>query len=158
MAAKGRTVMVVDDDPGFLEFMSYLLRSEHYEVVLQDQGTTAMEKIRRRQPDLIILDLAMPEKTGWALLEELKSNDATRSIPVIICTAAVQEAERRRSLTSALNVRTIMKPFDVNDLLALLSAILEERLVEPVTGSALLNEKMAGQNTKGQGDYDVSSR
>ena len=112
-------IAVVDDDAVFLELMQDLLGAgEGYEVITSSNWLDSFGFLKRAQPDLVILDLMMGrEQTGWAILELLHEDEATRNIPVILCSAAApaldQHADRlRRCLVSAL-----AKPFDVDTLL-----------------------------------------
>jgi signal transduction histidine kinase/CheY-like chemotaxis protein len=88
-AAGGRTVLVVDDDPGTLDLHSRLVRQIGCRAVTARNGREALEAIGEALPDLILLDLMMPEMDGFALLGELQGRRSTRNIPVIILTARV---------------------------------------------------------------------
>lgn len=80
-------VLVVDDDPDFRDSMRYVLESDGYLVDTAADGAQATDALRSRAPDLIILDLMMPVKNGWQVLDELKADPALRNIPVIVMTS-----------------------------------------------------------------------
>jgi YesN/AraC family two-component response regulator len=80
---------VVDDDPAILDFHSRLVRQIGCEATTARNGREALESVERTRPDLILLDLMMPEMDGFAVLDALQSREALRNIPVIILTAHV---------------------------------------------------------------------
>jgi len=84
---KPQTVLVVDDDPGILEMHSRLVEETGRRAVTARNGREALTLLEQQIPDLILLDLMMPEMDGFAVLDELRSREATREIPVIILTA-----------------------------------------------------------------------
>ena len=85
--AKPQTVLVVDDDPGILDMQSRLIKQTGREAITARNGREALEIVEQTHPDLILLDLTMPEMDGFAVLDVLQSREATRDIPVIILTA-----------------------------------------------------------------------
>jgi CheY-like chemotaxis protein len=122
-------IAVIDDDAVFLDLMQDLLGAgEGYEVITSSDWLDSFGFLKQAQPDLIILDLMMGrEQTGWAILELLHEDEATRDIPVILCSAAApaldQHADRLRpGLVSAL-----AKPFDVDALLVEIERMLASR-------------------------------
>ena len=114
-------VLVIDDDPSFLELMQTMLTAEGYEVATCGQSQEALKAVDTFHPDVITLDLRMPPPSGWQLLEQLKSNPATRSIPVIVISAAGAElAETRERLQGyeGRDVSILVKPFEIDELLS----------------------------------------
>jgi len=84
---KPQTVLIVDDDPAILEMHTRLIRQTGREAITARNGREALEIVERTPPDLILLDLMMPEMDGFAVLDVLQSREATHDIPVIILTA-----------------------------------------------------------------------
>ena len=84
---KEQTILVVDDDPGILEMHCRLVEGSGRRAVTAHNGREALAVIKEQIPDLILLDLMMPEMDGFAVLDELRSKESTRDIPVIILTA-----------------------------------------------------------------------
>jgi len=82
-----QTILVVDDDPGILEMHSRMVEKSGRRAIIAHNGREALTLIREQTPDLILLDLMMPEMDGFAVLDELRSKESTRDIPVIILTA-----------------------------------------------------------------------
>ena len=80
-------VLIVDDDPDLVETVSMILESKGYEVGKAYDGVEGEEAIKKRRPDVVVLDVMMPRKNGYQLCKELKANPATKSIPVVLLTA-----------------------------------------------------------------------
>jgi CheY-like chemotaxis protein len=80
-------VLIVDDDPDLVETVSMILASKGYEVGKAYDGVEGEAAIKKRRPDVVVLDVMMPRKNGYQLCKELKADQATRSIPVVLLTA-----------------------------------------------------------------------
>ena len=80
-------ILIVDDDPDLVETVSMMLESKGFEVGKAYDGIEGEEAIKKRRPDVLILDVMMPRKNGYELCKELKSNKWTKEIPVILLTA-----------------------------------------------------------------------
>lgn len=116
---------VVEDDPDFRELVRELLVDAGWTVDVADDGIAALSAIRRTIPDLIILDLRMPNLDGLEVLKLLRSTDVGRRIPVVVATGAQPSAEVR-ALASAV----LEKPFEVSSILRVVA-----ELVAPPEGS-----------------------
>jgi CheY-like chemotaxis protein len=108
-------VLVVEDDPWIRSILTELLEGEGYVVTEAADGLAGLELARSEEPDVIVLDLAMPGKTGDEVLRELKDASSTRDIPVIVVSAYTRQLGPGQ-IASTEGV--IQKPFDVTDLLA----------------------------------------
>ena len=109
-------VLIVDDDPDLVETVCMMLEDKGYEVGKAYDGVEGEEAIKERHPDLLVLDVMMPRKDGYQLCAELKADNATKDIPVILLTA-VGEAVPTTSYTHAQGMTTeaeeyIPKPVD----------------------------------------------
>jgi DNA-binding response OmpR family regulator len=93
-------VLIVDDDPDMVETVCMMLESKGYEVGKAYDGIEGEEAISKRRPDLLVLDVMMPRKDGYALCTELKNKSDTRDIPIILLTA-VGEAVQSTSYSHA---------------------------------------------------------
>jgi CheY-like chemotaxis protein len=112
-------IAVVNDDTVFLEMMAAVLRERDWEVTIHREGSNAFEQLRDRQPDVIILDIRMDSpETGWTILELLTLDPRTSSIPVIVCSAAVNDLREREGLLVKYRISVLPKPFDVETLYA----------------------------------------
>ncbi|MHB8068996.1 MAG: response regulator transcription factor [Desulfobaccales bacterium] len=80
-------VLIVDDDPDLVETVSMILESKGYEVGKAYDGIEGEAAIKQRRPDALVLDVMMPRKNGYQLCKELKANQATRGIPIVLLTA-----------------------------------------------------------------------
>ena len=116
-------VLVVDDNPVIVEMLQRQLGREGFEVVGCVDSTQVMDVCLAESPDLIILDILMPGKSGWEVMGELKGNPRTASTPVIISTVKnrPEDVEKGRELRAA---DYIAKPYVIGDLLEKIDAIL----------------------------------
>ncbi|RJR36916.1 MAG: response regulator [Deltaproteobacteria bacterium] len=80
-------VLIVDDDPDLVETVSMILENKGYEVGKAYDGIEGEAAIKQRRPDALVLDVMMPRKNGYQLCKELKADQATRGIPVVLLTA-----------------------------------------------------------------------
>ena len=101
----GRYILIVDDDPDMVDTLGMMLESKGYEVGKAYDGVEGEESIRKRRPDLVVLDVMMPRKNGYVLCAELKKNKETKSIPIILLTA-VGEAVPSTSYSHADGMAT----------------------------------------------------
>ena len=121
-------ILVVDDDPDLVETVALMLESKGCEVGKAYDGIEGEESIKERRPDLIILDIMMPRKDGYVLCSELKANEETRDIPIILLTA-VGEAVPSTRYTHADGMATeadeyIPKPIDTEGLWGAVTSLL----------------------------------
>jgi CheY-like chemotaxis protein len=112
-------IAVINDDTFFLELMYDLLSQEEGgEVHLCKEGSAAYAFVKELQPDLVILDIRIEgQEVGWAILECLTLDPATRQIPVIVCSAAIRQLEEQRARLATLGIEVLPKPFDLDMLL-----------------------------------------
>jgi len=94
MADDAKTVLVVDDDPDARDFLSTVLQDNGYGTVTANDGTEALAAIEQSRPDLVLLDITMPEKSGVAVYRKIKEDDQLKAIPVIIVTGMSDEFEK----------------------------------------------------------------
>ncbi len=95
MSEKKR-ILVVDDEPDFCSIVQGQLEKEGYAVDLAYNGVEGLEKIRSNPPDAIVLDVMMPEKDGYEVCKELKADEATAGIPVVLLTAVASHVTSTR--------------------------------------------------------------
>jgi CheY-like chemotaxis protein len=107
----GATALIVDDDPAIREMMRRGVEGAGWKVVEAANGREALERVARAVPDLILLDLMMPEMDGFECVDRLRANEAWRGIPVLIVTAKDITAEDRARLEGSV-VRILEKSSD----------------------------------------------
>jgi signal transduction histidine kinase/CheY-like chemotaxis protein len=95
-------VLIVEDDASLRELLRRRLQKEQWTVIEAENGRTGLERMAERQPDLILLDLMMPEMDGFEFLDELRKREAWRSIPVIVITAKELTTEDRQRLNGSV--------------------------------------------------------
>lgn len=98
METKPRKVLIADDEPDILEILKYNLAAEGYEVITAKDGDEALEKARRTQPDLIVLDIMMPKKTGVEVCQLLRSQAGFKETLIIFLTAVNDEGTQIKGL------------------------------------------------------------
>jgi DNA-binding response OmpR family regulator len=111
-----KKVLVVDDNLDIAKLVSTRLRLNNYQVISAQSGREGLEKARRENPDLILLDVTMPDMDGYETLEKIKEDGQIKSIPVIMLTAKSQVDDLARAVQAGA-VDYIVKPFDTAALL-----------------------------------------
>jgi DNA-binding response OmpR family regulator len=106
----GRKVLVIDDEPGIIDIVETNLLGEGFEVVSARDGKEGLEKIRSEKPDLVVLDVMMPEMDGWQVLKEVEKDPDTAGIPVIMLTAKAADEDYIHGLEEGA-VEYLTKPF-----------------------------------------------
>jgi CheY-like chemotaxis protein len=91
MADPKKTVLIVDDEEDIRDYLSSLLQDHGYDAVCAVDGEDAMEKVKASKPDLITLDISMPEKSGVKFYREMKGSDDWKDIPIIMVTGVTGE-------------------------------------------------------------------
>lgn len=128
----GAKIVVVDDEPQIRRMLRIALKSEGYEVVEAENGQRAIEAVARQQPDLVILDLGLPDMDGHAVLASIRQWSA---VPVIILSVRNSDREKVAALDNGAQ-DYVTKPFSVEELLARVRASLRDRL-KPDTPAVL---------------------
>jgi DNA-binding response OmpR family regulator len=111
-----KKILVVEDDPDMVELVSFNLKKAGFLVGTAKDGIEALKKARSMRPDLILLDLLLPELDGYAVCETLHRNPGTASIPIIIISAVSSHLARLAGLEAGA-VDFLRKPFELSDLL-----------------------------------------
>ena len=110
-----KTILIVDDDPEIVESVKIALQSEGYTVFYARDGNQGLALAERENPDLIILDMMMPKRSGFLVLEKLRR---TRRVPIRIIMVTANEGNRHKSYAETLGVDDyIRKPFAMDRLL-----------------------------------------
>jgi putative two-component system response regulator len=128
------TVMIVDDRPANLEILRSMLSSNGYRVHSFPNGASALRLAKRKPPDVILLDITMPEMDGYQVAKELKANDETKEIPVLFISARTGTEDKLRAF-SAGGQDYVTKPFQVDEVLARVATHLSLRRLQLETAA-----------------------
>jgi DNA-binding response OmpR family regulator len=110
-------ILVVDDERGIVSTLKISLESDNYIVIEAYTGDGAIRKAHREAPDLILLDIMLPDMTGYEICNRIRKDPLTRSIPIIMLTGMLGAADKMAGLDLGAD-DYITKPFDLNDLKA----------------------------------------
>jgi two-component system alkaline phosphatase synthesis response regulator PhoP len=125
-----KKILIVDDDPDLVEAVSMILESKNYDVAAAYGGIEGLQKARTENPDLIVLDVMMPDKDGYAVCKDLKADPALSKIPVLLLTAVVSKISTTR-YTQQMGMETeaddyIDKPVEPEVLVKRIEALLSK--------------------------------
>ena len=112
-----KRVLLIEDEPNIVEALRFLLSREGIQVDIHSDGQTALDAIERRGPELVILDVMLPNKSGYDILKELRDQEATRDLPVLKLTARGQKHDRDLAAQYGAS-RFMTKPSSNADVLA----------------------------------------
>jgi len=130
-------ILVVDDEPDITALVAYHLARAGYRVKTAGSGPEALEAIAAEPPDLVVLDLMLPGRSGLEVLAELRSRDETRDVGVILLTARREETDRIRGLAEGAD-DYLTKPFSPAELVLRVKAVLRRLKAPAVAGGTLV--------------------
>ena len=108
-------ILVADDEPNIVISLEYLLKREGYTVVIARDGQEALDAVARELPDLVLLDVMMPKKTGFEVCQEVRANDALKGVKILMLTAKGRDTDVAKG--TAMGADAYMtKPFSTRDL------------------------------------------
>src|SRR5687768_2486646 len=119
-------ILVVDDEPAVTDLLAYNLRKAHYDVLIAADGRAALQLAQEASPDLILLDLMIPEVDGLDVCRELRKSS---SVPIIMITARGEEVDRVVGLEIGAD-DYVTKPFSVRELMARVKAVLRRAQID----------------------------
>jgi phosphate regulon transcriptional regulator PhoB len=131
-----KNVLIVDDEPDLVELVSYNLKKEGFQVSTAPDGGVALEKARKKDFDLIILDLMLPGIQGIELCRILRHDPKTERVPIIMLTAKGDEADRVRGLETGAD-DYMAKPFSPRELIARVKAVLRRSGEQAAAGKTI---------------------
>ena len=112
----GKRVLVMEDEPNIIEAIKFFLSRDGWEVFTHSNGHDALEAVDRRAPDLLILDVMLPGRSGYEILRELRAQERWAKLPVLILTARGQTKDREMAAAAGAS-RFMTKPFSNTDIL-----------------------------------------
>lgn len=122
-----KTILCIEDEPEMIDLIRLILERRGFNVQGAAGGAEGIKKARAMLPDLVLLDLMMPDLDGWEVYQQMKADEATRDIPVIVVTAKAQSIDKVLGLHIAKVDDYIAKPFNPQELLASVENILSRR-------------------------------
>ncbi|HEV8034755.1 response regulator [Yoonia sp.] len=106
----GKRVLLIEDEPNIIEAISFILSRDGWTVHTHEDGTSAMAKVLALPPDMIILDVMLPGRSGFDILRDLRGHEVTKSTPVMMLTARGQEKDRELAMRLGASL-FMTKPF-----------------------------------------------
>lgn len=119
----GRSILIVEDNPFNADMLSRRLKKRGFAAVVAEDGARALAAVRTNRPDLILMDISLPEMDGWEATRRLKADAATREIPVIALTASAMVSDRDASLAAGCS-EFETKPVDLARLIGKINQLL----------------------------------
>lgn len=123
-------IVCIEDELEMIELVKLILTRRGYEVIGAMGGREGLEQIAQVKPDLVLLDLMMPDMDGWEVYQQMKADETMKSIPVIVVTAKAQSIDKVLGLHIAKVNDYITKPFGPTELLSSVMRVLQEAGIE----------------------------
>ncbi len=130
MAEDAKRVVCIEDEPEMIDLVRLILGRKGFNVIGANGGIEGLETVQRERPDLVLLDLMMPDMDGWEVYQQMKADDNLRNIPVVVVTAKAQSIDKVLGLHIAKVDDYITKPFGPQELLESVEKIIGEVEVE----------------------------
>jgi len=127
MNAKLKCILCIEDEPEMIDLMRLILGRRGFEVKGATGGVEGLSKIRQDPPDLVLLDLMMPDMDGWEVYQQMKADEKTKNIPVIVVTAKAQSIDKVLGLHIAKVDDYISKPFSPQELMSSVEKVLKSK-------------------------------
>ncbi|MBA3029040.1 MAG: response regulator [Desulfobacteraceae bacterium] len=143
-------ILVVDDDPLNVKLLAAMLPSDRYDKILAYGGLETLEKVESEAPDLILLDIMMPDLDGYEVVEILKSDDRYRDIPIVLVTALDGMENKIKAIECGAD-EFINKPIHVKELLARVESLLKLKTYQNQLRASMLIEAAGESVLQGQG-------
>lgn len=122
-----KTILCVEDEPEMIDLIQLILSRKGYNVKGATGGVEGIKLIRELRPDLVLLDLMMPDMDGWEVYQQMKSDQTLRDIPVIVVTAKAQNIDKVLGLHIAKVDDYIAKPFSPQELMDSVDQVLSKK-------------------------------
>jgi DNA-binding response OmpR family regulator len=119
-----KKILIVDDEPNIVTALEFLLQRSGYEVLLAQDGEAALKQVEQHVPDLVLLDVMMPLKSGYEVCQRMRARADWRHIKIIMLSAKGREAEVNKGLSLGANLY-VTKPWSNKDLVAQIEQLLE---------------------------------
>jgi len=127
MVANLKSILCIEDEPEMIDLMRLILGRRGFSVKGAAGGIEGLRMIRAERPDLVLLDLMMPDMDGWEVYQQMKADENTKNIPVIVVTAKAQSIDKVLGLHIAKVDDYLAKPFSPQDLLSSVERVLKSK-------------------------------
>jgi len=127
MSKEEKRIICVEDEPEMIDLVKLILERKGYIVTGISGGRNGVKMIKREKPDLVLLDLMMPDLDGWDVYQQLKADSSTNEIPVIVVTAKAQNIDKVLGLHIAKVNDYISKPFSPQELIQSVENVLAQK-------------------------------
>jgi two-component system response regulator VicR len=124
MAQDKKMVVCIEDEPEMIDLVKLILGRKGFELIGAVGGREGLETVRKLKPDLVLLDLMMPDMDGWEVYQQMKADDELKAIPVIVVTAKAQSIDKVLGLHIAKVDDYVTKPFGPQELLQSVNKVL----------------------------------
>ncbi len=124
MAEEPKKVLCIEDDPEMIDLIKLILERKGFQFIGAVGGREGLEAIARDKPDLVLLDIMMPDIDGWDVYRQMKANEEFKNIPVIVVTAKAQSIDKVLGLHIAKVDDYVTKPFGPKELLRSIEKVL----------------------------------
>ncbi|MEL6864994.1 MAG: response regulator [Bacteroidota bacterium] len=124
MTKQRKTILLVDDEPNILAPLEFLIKKEGYQTLTASNGKQAIALMQQAQPDMVLLDVMMPEMNGFETAQEIRKNPAWEHIHIVFLTAKSTSEDKINGYSSGGEIY-LTKPFDNDELLHTVNEILE---------------------------------
>jgi len=122
----GKQVLIADDEPNIVTALEFLLRRNGYDVSIARNGDEALKLIEQNQPDLVLLDVMMPVRSGYEVCKAVRAREDWRHIKIVVLTAKGREADANKGLALGADLY-VTKPFSNRELMAKINGLLDVR-------------------------------
>jgi two-component system response regulator VicR len=122
-----RHIVCIEDEPEMIDLIQLILNRRGFEVLGAPGGKEGLKLVREKLPDLVLLDLMMPDMDGWEVYQQMKAEESTRNIPVIVVTAKAQNIDKVLGLHIAKVDDYIAKPFGPQELIDSVEKVLNKK-------------------------------
>ncbi|GCE30858.1 hypothetical protein KDA_63420 [Dictyobacter alpinus] len=124
-------IVVINDDESILDLFRMILEGEGYKVSTSVETMENVRDVERLKPDVVILDLKIgQQEEGWVMMQKLRMYPPTRSIPLILCTAALNEVRQQEDTLQDKGIPVVYKPFDIDEILKAINSVLPDPDIE----------------------------
>lgn len=118
-----RRILIVDDEPNIVTLLEFLMRGSDYEVRVARNGEEALRRAESFRPDLVLLDVMMPQRSGFDVCQKIRENPALRDVKIVMLTAKGRAVEKDRGLDLGANAY-VTKPFSTKELMSTVRGLL----------------------------------